>query len=337
MAAVRGAELNVRCVPGDAPLVAGAQAELNRRRIGARGADRAVGVRDRRAVRAAGVADLRDRLAEVHAGRILVDQRRRIRLPALVPGCRPLQGESGHHAGHERSLNTLDEEVLAVSVEEDVAGHARVEESDLDVVPVLAVHGSVPLQATIEEFRLPADLVVGQLVGRVRPGNRVLRYSIWPRGVDEEAAVLVEAARAEALRERVIHHYVRCDVPGQIPAALVAGFGVLEILRVEVEGGSGPASTGRDASLEATETGQDAASQGVLEAEMPCTERHRQHLRNQIEVDGGEESRLLRFAHLVLVERGVVALYPGIPHRRAKPRGTKRQHLFLPGPGATSS
>src|SRR5882672_5622395 len=239
MAAVRGAELNVRYVPGDAPLVAGAQAELNRRRIGARGADRAVGVRDRRAVRTAAVADLRDRLAEVRfAGWIRVDQRRRIRLPALVPGCRPLQGESGHHAGHERSLNTLDEEVLAVSVEEDVAGHARVEESDLDVVPVLAVHGSVPLQATIEEFRLPADLVVGQLVGRVRPGNRVLRHSIWPRGVDEEAAILVEATRAEALRERVIHHYVRCDVPGQIPAALVAGFGVLEILRVEVEGGT---------------------------------------------------------------------------------------------------
>src|SRR5258707_7489748 len=87
-------------------------------------------------------------------------------------------------------------------------------------------------------FRSPADLVVGQLVGRVRPGDRVLRHAIGSRGVVEEAAILVEATRAEALRERVIHHDVRCDVPGQIPAALVAGFGVLEILRVEVEGAS---------------------------------------------------------------------------------------------------
>src|ERR1700682_1509823 len=51
---------------------------------------------------------------------------------------------------------------------------------------------------------------------------------------DEGTAVLVETARAKALRERVIHHDIRRDMPGQIPAGLVAGLGVPEIRRVQV-------------------------------------------------------------------------------------------------------
>src|SRR5438105_14836324 len=87
------------------------------------------------------------------------------------------------------------------------------------------------------------------------------------------AAVLVEAARAEALRVRVVHHDVRRDVPGEIAAALVAGFGVGEIRRVEVEARAAPASAGPHACLEATERRQHAAGHGVVEAEMRSEER----------------------------------------------------------------
>src|SRR6266853_2374101 len=128
MAAVGGVELNERGVSGDGPLVAGAQAELNRRRIGARGTDRTERVGDRRAIGTGAVAVLRDRLAEVRTLGIVVDQRRRVRLPAVVPRCRTLQRQPVDHPGHQRRLDTLDEEVLAVGIVEYVAAQTWVEE-----------------------------------------------------------------------------------------------------------------------------------------------------------------------------------------------------------------
>src|SRR5690242_11418036 len=96
MAVVSGACLYEGQVSGDLPLVAGAKAELYRRCIGARGADRAERVDDRRATGpeggSAGECDL---LAEVGACRIVVEQNGRIRLSALVPGCRTLQRQPG--------------------------------------------------------------------------------------------------------------------------------------------------------------------------------------------------------------------------------------------------
>ena len=74
-------------------------------------------------------------------------------------------------------------EVLAVGVVEDVADQARIEEGDLDVVPVLPVDGAVPLQAVSEEFRLPADLVVGQLVRLIGARDQVLSYAVRAGGV----------------------------------------------------------------------------------------------------------------------------------------------------------
>src|SRR5882757_7340383 len=215
MAAVGDAYLYVRVVTGEGPLVAGAQAELNRRRIGARGTGRAEGIGDRRAIGAEGVASLLDWLAEIRALGIVVEQNWRIRLPALVPGCRTLQCQPSHDPASQRRLETLDEEVLAVGVEENVADHTRIEEGDLDVVPVFPVQGPVPLQAMVEEFSLPADFIVRQLVRRVRLGDYVLRYQVWGEGM-VRTTVLVEATRAKALRERVVHHDIRCDVPGQV-------------------------------------------------------------------------------------------------------------------------
>src|SRR5437879_6727708 len=58
---------------------------------------------------------------------------------------------------------------------------------------------------------------------------------------------------------------------------------------------------------------------------MTRAERRRQHFRNQVEVDGYEERGLLRVAHLVLVEGGVVALNTRIHDGRAGKRANVRQ------------
>src|SRR5256885_10591795 len=67
-----------------------------------------------------------------------------------------------------------------------------------------------------------------------RSGNDELRYQTGGEGM-VRAAVLIEAARAKALRERVVHHGVRCDMPGEVRTALEAGLAVLEIRCVEVD------------------------------------------------------------------------------------------------------
>src|SRR4051794_10714636 len=196
MTTVRGRELYVRDVSCKSKLISGAQAELDRRRVGAGRAGRAEGIGHRsagvgrRAVRC-------DRLAEPRAVRIVVDQGRGVGLPAVVPGTCRLQRQPRNDARNERSLDSLDIEILAVGVVENVADQAGVEEGHLDIVPGLLVDGAVPLQAVAEEFRLPADLVVGQLVGLIRARNEVLSHAIRAGGM-LCATVLVEPAWAEA-------------------------------------------------------------------------------------------------------------------------------------------
>src|SRR6185437_1899291 len=101
----------------------------------------------------------------------------------------------------------------------------------------------------VEEFRLPTDLIIGQLVGGVGAGYQGL---IHPRraGSMGGAAVRVEAAGPKALRVGVVEHGIRGDMPGQVRAALEAGLGVVEILFVEVVI-VGETSAGRCALLEA--------------------------------------------------------------------------------------
>src|SRR5450755_4361340 len=162
MAAMRSAELHKRAVARDGPLVPGAHAELNRRRIGTGGTDRAERTGDLRATGTGSAADLRNRLAVVRAGGVVVGQHWLIRLHALVPGDGTLQCQPADDPADQRGLDTPDPKVLAIGVKENVAGHTGVEEGDLDVVPVLLVDGPVPLQAMVEKFGLPADFVVGQ-------------------------------------------------------------------------------------------------------------------------------------------------------------------------------
>src|SRR2546430_16556328 len=94
-------------------------------------------------------------------------------------------------------------------------------------------------------------------------------------------------------------------MPVEVRTALKAELGVFEIRCVEVVRVKRMvAATGWHAVLEAAETGKDAARRRVVEAEMTRAGGDRQHLRNQGEVDGGKEGRLLGFTPGVLVERG---------------------------------
>src|SRR6266481_5310672 len=146
MPRVRGAYLREGVVVPKRPFVAGPQAELQRRRVRRGRSDRAERIRDGGTAAAGGVALLRDGMTEIGAKWVVVDQRRRIRLSSLIPGGRPLYGESTDHAGDDRGFDAFDQE-------------------DLPIVPVLTVDGAIPLKAMVEELGFPADLVVRELVG----------------------------------------------------------------------------------------------------------------------------------------------------------------------------
>src|SRR5450631_4704008 len=121
-------------------------------------------------------------------------------------------------------------------------------------------------------------------------------------------ATLVEAARAKALRVGVVNHRVGRDMPGHIDAALVAGLAIRQVLRVKVVRERRQTAVRLNALLEAAETARNAACGRVLEDEMPRPGGERQHLRNQIEIERGEEGGLLGRAPCVLVEGRVVIL-----------------------------
>src|ERR1700678_222529 len=181
----------------------------------------------------------------------------------------------------------------------------------------------------VEKLCLPADFVVGQTIGGEGAGNQVLRDAIRSEGVLGTAA-LIEAARAKALRIRVVHHHIRCNVPGEVASALETRFGISQVLSVEVVAEGRIVAAGSGGSpLEAAEARKYAALIVVFELKMARAGRQRQYLRNDVEVGGSEESRLLGVAILVLVERGIVPLDPRILHVRAGESADVRQAVGI--------
>ena len=175
------------------PLITQARIELKRWRKAARTARRTVRIlhaQDRLAVLAR-----RCRVRE--KGGIISDQERRIRLLAAGPGRPALGRESFGEHGDERSLHTSNPIVRSVGVEADIPEHARIEEGHLHVLPIFLVNRSVPLQAPVEELRLPAELAVGQIIGGVRQRRAVLRDTAGVRNIAGGGSV--ERARTETL------------------------------------------------------------------------------------------------------------------------------------------
>src|SRR5580704_8736717 len=84
---------------------------------------------------------------------------------ALIPGGASLDGEPGGEAGCAGGLNA------AYPVITTVDGYAEAEDTrsknaNLCVVPVLLIDRAIPLEAPVQPHRLPAQLVVGEAVGR---------------------------------------------------------------------------------------------------------------------------------------------------------------------------
>src|SRR4029077_597307 len=164
------------------------------------------------------------------------DQGRRIRLLAAVPGRPALGCETFGKHGDDRSLYPADPVIRSVGIEADIPEEAGIEERYLSVFPVFLVERSVPLQAVVEELRLPAELVVGQIIGNVRERRAVLRDAVRVRDVAGGAAV--KSARTEALGPGVVSEHIRQDVPRQVGAALEALVGRLQVLAIDVGGQS---------------------------------------------------------------------------------------------------
>src|SRR5204863_7315069 len=121
--------------------------------------------------------------------------------------------------------------------EGQVSGEARVEDLDLRVLPVLPVHGAIDRQVATEPLRLPPELVIDEIVGRVR--DRGHEYS-GQRSGDMRLGT-VEPAGTESLRPSDIAQDLGRDVAGEIGTTLGSAPGVLEVRGIDVVliGGAG--------------------------------------------------------------------------------------------------
>src|SRR5713101_6875372 len=186
----------------------------------------------------------------------------------------------------------------------------RIEEADLYVVPVFLVHRTIPLKAVVQELRLPAQLVIRQVVRMIRTRYDELIDEVRA-GDFFRAALAIEAARAKPLRPREVGHDIRRNMPGQIGAAFEAGLRVPEVFLIEVDRVI-DAPAGRHTLLEAVEAAGHAADEGVLEFEVPRTRRQGEHFRNQVKVDVREERSLFDLAMGVFKKGDVVVLDTGV-------------------------
>ena len=166
-----------------------------------------------------------DRIAKIDAVGIVGDECRRVCLAALVPGRACLQHEAAEGTVYQRSLKSLEVEVLAIGVVEHIPNEARIEERNLHVVPLFLVQRAVPLQGMVEEFGLPANLVVVELVGIAhlqasvgafatkRERDRVQATQLsttWPHiDFDDAYAISAEGARRRVAKgAKIIGHKV---------------------------------------------------------------------------------------------------------------------------------
>ena len=141
-AVVLAAHLGKGPVLAQRKLVTHPHISLEQRRFAERTALQAEDIGDRQSIGA------ENRLAEIRAGRIVVDQRGRIGLAALVVRARSLHRQALGHAGHDLQLAASDPVVRSVGDEGQIAeALLRVEELDDGVLPVFLVDGAVDLHA----------------------------------------------------------------------------------------------------------------------------------------------------------------------------------------------
>ncbi len=255
----------------------------------------------------------RDALAQrrrVCRAGIVAGQAGRVGLLGGVPGARSLDREALEQARDQLQLDALHAVGRAIDVEGRVAQVYRIEQRQLHVLPVHLVGGQVDLHAVLEPLALEADLVVGEGVRLVARGLEELVvdptvYGATPLSVMYAAVQVglgaVEAAGTEAFRVREVGHDVWRDVPGDVVARLPA---LLTLVEVHAEAAV-RARAVRDVQHGG---GRAVVLRAMLEFVVLVVARaggDGQHLRDDVEVGGGEERGLLVAAHHVLAEGGV--------------------------------
>src|ERR1700726_3698048 len=157
----------------------------------------------------------------------------------------------------------------------------------------------------IQKFGLHADLLVGQRVGRVARWLEQLLHAIRTRRDQTLARLSIETARAITLRISVVEQNVGCDMPGEVAAAAETVERLSQANLVEVlTGGAGIRYVGARCARVILRSGLEF----VVMIPARAT-GDRQHLRNDVKVDGGEQRVLFVAALQVLAERrGVAAL-----------------------------
>src|SRR5215831_12075444 len=292
---MRYAELPERTVAPHLKVIAGAQVPLERWRMREQRTDLAKRV------------DYVDRLSGRGIG-----EREGLYHFAAVPRCTARYGEAFSDPSDKRDLDTADAVVRSVGGEGQVARDARIEDRDLGVLPVFLINRAVELEAAVQPLGLPACLVVGERIGRVC--ERWREYPVNGRTRCDDRGRAVEAARAESLRPGVIDQRLVGDVPGKVRAApetLVSGVEVLgiEVVQVADHTGLHRAHTGvrrRDAVVGAEYLAAEAADirahLEILRLVPARAAGDGQLLRDQVEVDRGEQRGLLVAARDVVEE-----------------------------------
>src|SRR5579862_6947885 len=150
-------DLSERVIAIQRELVARADVALKWRRPGERAAECPARIRKRQRVKV-------DWCSISPQKRGLLDQF------AVIPGGARFDGESGRDAGRGGGLHAAHP--IATTVEDCAVADDTVDAYiDLYVVPVLLIDRPIPLDAPVHPHRLPAELVVGEIVGREAQGR----------------------------------------------------------------------------------------------------------------------------------------------------------------------
>src|SRR2546429_7279261 len=155
---MRSAELSERVIPVESELISRADATLKGGRPGERAADSPAWIRNSPSARGL-------QRAKVDRYSVRPQECRFLHQLAVIPGRTGLDVEPGGDVRHAGGFNAPHSVVTTVedyAVVDDIVS----EYNDLCLVPVLLIDRAIPLDTVIQPPRLPAQLVVGEAVGR---------------------------------------------------------------------------------------------------------------------------------------------------------------------------
>ena len=296
---MRSAELSERVIPVESELISRADATLKGGRPGERAAEYPAWIRNFPSARGL-------QRAKVDRYSVRPQECRFLHQLAVIPGGADLDVEPSGDVRHAGGFNAPHSVVTTVedyAVVDDIVS----EYNDLCLVPVLLIDRAIPLDTVVQPPRLPAQLVVGEAVGRedqgrgpapVRMGLRLPRVGAYSqrRVTRWRGRCPVEAARAETLRPGVVEQRILGDFPAEVRATPEAGKGPVKAFCIEIdEVGVIQTRIGRHRTKDelATETPHARADLRGMGTRVARAARQRQLSRNEVEVDRSVRGPLL--------------------------------------------